>query len=91
MELRSEATAEIAAARAKEDRLRVLESARAESEARAAAYAADNEMLRLQVCCECHRNLTGYRRWLQLHSRGFEVSMPCDKSLSKKGHVCYRC
>ncbi len=49
LELRSEATAEIATARAKEDRLRALETARAEAEARAAAHAADAEVCRLQV------------------------------------------
>ncbi|GFR48611.1 hypothetical protein Agub_g10522 [Astrephomene gubernaculifera] len=48
-ELRSEATAEIAAARAKEERLRSLETARAEAEARAAAHAADAEVCRLQA------------------------------------------
>ncbi|GAX79257.1 hypothetical protein CEUSTIGMA_g6697.t1 [Chlamydomonas eustigma] len=48
MELRSEASAEIAGARAKEDRLRSLETARAEAEARAAAHAADAEIMRLQ-------------------------------------------
>ncbi|KAG2450805.1 hypothetical protein HYH02_004642 [Chlamydomonas schloesseri] len=49
LELRSEATAEIAAARAKEERLRALETARAEAEARAAAHAADAEVCRLQA------------------------------------------
>ncbi|KXZ50853.1 hypothetical protein GPECTOR_14g105 [Gonium pectorale] len=49
MELRSEATAEIAGARAKEERLRNLEAARAEAEARAAAHAADAEVVRLQA------------------------------------------
>ncbi|KAG2494257.1 hypothetical protein HYH03_007612 [Edaphochlamys debaryana] len=49
MELRSEATAELAGARAKEDRLRNLEAARAEAEARAAAHAADAEVCRLQA------------------------------------------
>jgi hypothetical protein len=49
LELRSEATAEIAGARAKEERLRALETARAEAEARAAAHAADAEVCRLQA------------------------------------------
>ena len=49
MELRSEAATELAGARAKEDRLRNLETARAEAEARAAAHAADSEIMRLQV------------------------------------------
>ncbi len=49
LELRSEATAELAGARAKEERLRALETARAEAEARAAAHAADAEVCRLQV------------------------------------------
>lgn len=49
VELRSEATSEIAAARAKEDRLRAQETARAEAETRAAAYGADAEIRRLQV------------------------------------------
>jgi hypothetical protein len=49
MELRSEAAAELASARAKEDRLRSLEAARAEAEARAAAHAEDSEIMRLQV------------------------------------------
>lgn len=54
MELRSEATAELSAARAKEDRLRSLEAARAEAEARAAAHAADAEICRLQVRARLH-------------------------------------
>ncbi|GLC50250.1 oxidative DNA demethylase [Pleodorina starrii] len=49
MELRSEAVTDLAAARAKEDRLRALETARAEAEARAAAHAADAEVCRLQA------------------------------------------
>ncbi len=49
VELRNEAAAEVAAARAKEDRLRALETARAEAEARAATHAAESEILRLQV------------------------------------------
>jgi hypothetical protein len=49
MELRGEAMADLAAARAKDDRLRALETARAEAEARAAAHAADAEVCRLQV------------------------------------------
>ncbi|PNH04643.1 Oral-facial-digital syndrome 1 [Tetrabaena socialis] len=49
MELRSDATAELAGARAKEERLRSLETARAEAEARAAAHAADAEVCRLQA------------------------------------------
>ncbi|EFJ49212.1 basal body protein [Volvox carteri f. nagariensis] len=48
-ELRSEAMADLAAARAKDDRLRALETARAEAEARAAAHAADAEVCRLQA------------------------------------------
>ncbi|GIL76032.1 hypothetical protein Vretimale_5680 [Volvox reticuliferus] len=48
-ELRSEAMADLAAARAKDDRLRAVETARAEAEARAAAHAADAEVCRLQA------------------------------------------
>ncbi|MEW5300111.1 MAG: hypothetical protein WDW36_003065 [Sanguina aurantia] len=49
VELRSEATSEIAAARAKEGRLQAQETARAEAETRAAAYGADAEICRLKV------------------------------------------
>lgn len=61
MELRSEAAAEIAGARAKEDRLRSLEAARTEAEARAAAHAADAEIMRLQVCGLLRRSVMGPR------------------------------
>ena len=49
MELRSEAAAELAGARAQADRLRNLETARGEAESRAAAHAADAEIMRMQV------------------------------------------
>ncbi|WIA40584.1 hypothetical protein OEZ86_013925 [Tetradesmus obliquus] len=48
-ELRSAVNADLAVARAHEDRLRTLEAARAEAEARSAAHAAGEEVLRMQL------------------------------------------
>jgi hypothetical protein len=64
MELRSEAATELAGARAREDRLRSLEAARTEAEARAAAHAADAEITRMQV------------RWGQWFGTGEERERP---------------
>jgi hypothetical protein len=79
-EQRSEAAAESAAARAKEDRLRALEVARAEAEARAAAHAAAEEVRRVGICFS-HTVLTLPAGTLSLLSLNVQALGPCSHAL----------